>query len=238
MEVTAKCQSWTKNPKINDDCWTHIMLYSDKQDLVTFCEVSKSMKILSDTSSTWFYLCKFLWQDKQFHPLEQWVTLQCDNVSHSDPAGPSSRSSASTKSGPYELECIDRTIVELENSKQIITAEMEQIILKANDSDLPPDVKQDNNVRFCALNEYKLKLEGRIVVWNGKKQKYFDELQQNQSHNNAGTQTATKLTRQAAPLSRAVRAEWIRSTEFEYFELLDQIQVNRLFRLTFSWYFN
>ncbi len=207
-----------RNLTINDDCWIHILTYGDKTDLGRVASVSKSFHQFADNSTSWFYLCKFLWQDKQNHPLEQWVSLRSGSGSDRNSSSSNNRKE---RDEHFNLRRLENAIVEMESSKNIIIEEMTSV-----QNCLPPSGEDaviddaEQLKRFKVLQEYTERLEVRLVLF--KRQKCLEDMH---AYKVAHTSTETKLTREACPLSRAVRAEWIRSTEPLYFSLLDEMQV-------------
>lgn len=202
---------------IQDDCWIEIVSYGNKADLGRIACVSKTVGKIANESGAWFGLCKFLWHNKQNHPLERWVSM-------SSSASPSNRRKVQQKSNPRDLSRIESTILELEGSKEIILKEM-----KENQQYFPENgenMEFENSVqlkRFKELLAYKDTLEARLIIWNNNKTQCLDKMN-NSSFSSCQESNNLQFVRQAAPISRAVRAQWIRHTEGLYFDLLEEIE--------------
>lgn len=60
---------------LSDELLRHAFSYLDAATLTLVRLVSSRWCKTSDESDAWRLLCAELWEDKQFHPLEQWVRL-------------------------------------------------------------------------------------------------------------------------------------------------------------------
>ena len=60
---------------LSDELLRHALSFLDAATLTLLRLVSHRWRVFADESEAWRSLCAELWEDKQFHPLEQWVRV-------------------------------------------------------------------------------------------------------------------------------------------------------------------
>ena len=63
---------------LSDDLLRHALSFLDAITLTLIRLVSHRWCVFADESEAWRFLCAELWEDKQFHPLEQWVRVPAE----------------------------------------------------------------------------------------------------------------------------------------------------------------
>lgn len=204
---------------VQEDSWELIMSFCIPYELCMLALTSKFLRKQSDKSESWYFWCQKLWKDKQYHPLERWVRLK----PFPTPSIARRSFDNNIKEEQNILQILDTKLLELEKQKAD---------LLCNNMDNSVDSMEATNSSF---NEQLLTLlEGRLSTCSKYRQvvaSKIDQLKKLRDYNNSKEDNREEKCQQmyqerlAAPLSRAVRAEWIQSTECEYFNTLDKRDV-------------
>lgn len=194
-----------------EDTWEHIMSYCVPHELCMIACTARFLRKLSDKSESWYYLCQFLWKNKQYHPLERWVRLKPLVDPHER------RRSTADKIREEEeiLAILNEKVLEYEKQKAAILDNQ----LQAEGS---------VNSRVSSTNEMLNMIEGKISSCNNFRQMVSTKVERLRKILEEGDDDSLSKMylreRLACPISRAVRAEWIR-IECEYFSVLESRDV-------------
>lgn len=208
----------SKSPKhcpcavAQEDTWEHIMSFCIPHELCMIACSAPFLRKLADKSESWYYLCQVLWRNKQYHPLERWVRLK----------------------PTVDPRVKRRTLLErFQEEQSVVTILSEKICgFEKQKESLLDEIKlisSEDSKSCLAKKEMLNMIDGQMATCSNYREivmAKLERLKQQLEIDNGESSSAVPVCQErlACPISRAVRADWIR-LENEYFSTLESRDV-------------